>query len=194
MSAPLLTPDALVTHLRALDLKDGLIAIDGWPCSGKSTLAKRICEAFGWDCLEVDDFSRPPHEWVGHAAPGYPFPFFRHDAFAAALDDLLTHRACTYHAIDWDADALQDAPKTLTRRGPMIIEGVTALAPERASGYALRIFVESDRASVFDAIFARDGRGHEHNWRTIVMPSDELYFATRPQDRADLRVAGRGIA
>lgn len=194
MNAPLLTSDALVSRLRALDLKEGLIAIDGWPCSGKSTLAKRLCKTFGWDLLEVDDFSRPPHEWAKNAAPAYPFPFFRHEAFATALDELVTRGACTYHAIDWDADALEERPTTLTRRGPVVVEGVTSLARELTSVYDLRIFVESDRATVFDAIFARDGRDHEHNWRTIVMPSDELYFSTRPQDRADLRVAGRGFA
>lgn len=185
--------DALEAHLRGMALSDGLIAIDGLPCSGKSTLAARLSAALDWDLMEVDDFTRPTEAWRAHALPGFPFPFLRHGELAACIGALRADRRCVYRAMDWTRDALAAEETVVERaRRPLIIEGVSSLAPSLCSLYDLRIFVESDRNTVFEAIFARDGRAWEQTWRAVVMPSDDLYFATRPQDRADLIVAGRG--
>lgn len=95
--------------------------------------------------------------------------------------------------MDWRTNELSHLETRVFRGArPLLIEGVSTLAPELCPLYDVRIFVESDRATAFDSIFERDGFEWEETWRTVVMPSDDLYFATAPETRADLIVAGRG--
>ena len=56
------TVDEVVARLAELAAPT-LIAIDGLPCSGKSTLADKIQAAHGFECLYLDDFVRPRDEW-----------------------------------------------------------------------------------------------------------------------------------
>ncbi len=71
---------------------------------------------------------------------------------------------------------------------------MSVLEPGLCPSYGLRVFVESDHASVLAAAIARGDGVWEPAWRRLFMPSNDLYMATRPQDRADLLVAGRGTA
>lgn len=50
-----------------------LIAIDGPPVSGKSTLADRMVGALGGDCLYLDDFAKPEGLWLSRTSPSFPF-------------------------------------------------------------------------------------------------------------------------
>ena len=54
--------------------KPPLIAIDGLPCSGKSTLVERLSERFASDCIYLDDFVLPEADWPVGITPGFPFP------------------------------------------------------------------------------------------------------------------------
>ena len=40
-----------------------LVAIDGLPLAGKSTLADRLAVAAGAECIRLDDFVKPEAEW-----------------------------------------------------------------------------------------------------------------------------------
>ncbi len=51
-----------------------LIAIDGLPVSGKSTLADRMAAALGAECLYLDDFVKPEAFWPSRTSPSFPSP------------------------------------------------------------------------------------------------------------------------
>jgi uridine kinase len=158
MSAPLLTFDEAVELIAALPLSAEMIAIDGLPLAGKSTLADRLVEELGFGILRIDDFNHALSDWPADITPGYPFPFVRIDAFHAALRRLRSEGACAYFPMDWDAGYVSPEPRLLFRDKPIVIEGVSVLDPAVLDCYDLKLFVESDRASVLDAMIARDGR------------------------------------
>lgn len=170
-----------------------MIAIDGLPVSGKSTLATRLAAAFDLDVLGFDDFVLPRRMRTRDMAPAYPFPYFRVDAFRQAVRDLHETGACTYQPFNWKTGRISREAATIERRGPLIVEGCSTLDPTLAHHYDLRLFVESDRATLLAARTLRDGRSDATNWRDLYLPSADLYLDTRPQARADFIVAGRGL-
>jgi uridine kinase len=170
-----------------------LIAIDGRPVSGKTTLAARLEKRFGLPLLCIDDFMAPETAWRG-SAPAFPFPFFRNEAFVQAVRSLKAAGACAYNAYDWEHARIGARRRTLAWTGPLIVEGCAALQAPLAPLYDLRFFIESGAASTFDAAMARDGRAWAEEWRTLFLPSVALYMETAPQSRADHLVAGRGAA
>jgi uridine kinase len=168
-----------------------LIAIDGRPLSGKSTTALKLAARFGLPVLAYDDFFAGPGSWAGQA-PAYPFPFFRHHAFAQAIKALKREGRCSYRAYDWDAGAESAKLTEIEWRGPLIIEGCCILTEALAPLYDLRFFIESDPATTHAAAMARDGTHWEAEWRDMFLPSVDLYMKTKPQKRADHIVRGRG--
>ena len=84
--------------------------------------------------------------------------------------------------------------RTITASAPVIIEGVSALNPAIADLYALRLLVDSDPATLHDAALARGVGTWGDAWCQLFLPSVDIYMRTRPMTRADLIVAGRGLA
>jgi uridine kinase len=191
-SKTMLSFDEACALIASLPLSAEMIAIDGLPLAGKSTLAERLAEALGFGLLRIDDFNLALSDWPADIAPGYPFPFVRVEAFRAAVRALRHEGACVYYPMDWDAGYVSPEPRLLFRDKPIVIEGVSVLDPALLDCYDLKLFVESDRESVMDAMIARDGEAHKANWLSMFLPSDDIYMATRPQARADLLIAGRG--
>lgn len=169
-----------------------LVAVDGLPVSGKSTLADRMVGALGAECLYLDDFVKPEALWSSRTSPSFPFAYIRYEEFLDAVKRLAQHGRCTYRPYDWDARQVQDEPRTITLAKPVIIEGVSALHPELAPLYDLRIWVDSDAATTFSAALQRGVGAWEREWREMFLPSVDLYLESKPWERADLRVAGRG--
>jgi hypothetical protein len=60
--------------------------------------------------------------------------------------------------------------------------------------YDLRIWVESDAATVLDAARARGVGSWAREWEVMFVPSVALYLRTDPIGRADLLAAGRGVS
>ena len=185
----MLTFDQAVEHVRRLG--SGLVAIDGLPVSGKSTLADRLERELGARILYLDDFVRPESEWRGKATPGFPFPYIRYDAFMAAIGTLAAGRVARYQRYDWASGQLTDWHE-MAPEGLVVIEGVSSLHPDLASLYDLRLWVESDAATTLVASLARGVGDWEDEWRDLFMPSVALYLASEPWLRADESVAGRG--
>jgi hypothetical protein len=73
-----------------------LVAIDGLPLAGKSTLADRLAPAVGAECVRLDDFVKPETEWRSHDQPSFPFDFIRYDEFMAAVTGLATSGLCLF--------------------------------------------------------------------------------------------------
>ncbi len=169
-----------------------LVGIDGLPVAGKSTLAERMAEAIGAECIYLDDFVRPEAEWRGTAKPGFPFAYIRYDEFFATVRALARGEAVAYRTYDWAAGRLNDAERIVGVERPVIVEGVSALYPELAPLYGLSFWVASDAATTLAASLERGVGEWEREWRELFMPSVAAYLETRPEQRAMYRVAGRG--
>lgn len=52
-----------------------LVAVDGLPLAGKSTLAERLVRELGAECLWLDDFMKPEVEWPSRNTPSFPFDY-----------------------------------------------------------------------------------------------------------------------
>jgi uridine kinase len=188
----MLDVDAAVALLRSRpDLR--FVAIDGLPVSGKSTLAERLELELQASILSLDDFVRPEAEWRNLVGPAFPFPYMRYDAFQHAVATLARGGIARFRRYVWSIKALADGYHELAPGPLTVVEGVSALHPELAPLYDLRIWVESDAATTLQASLARGVGDWEQEWRQLFMPSVELYLATSPQERADCRVRGRGI-
>jgi hypothetical protein len=95
-----------------------LIAIDGFPCAGKSTLADRLAEQFALQIYGFDDFYLPEPRWPADIAPGFPFPFFRTQEFYEAVRTLKIEGRCLYHPYDWGSSHISTITHELSRTGP----------------------------------------------------------------------------
>ncbi|MGP8025823.1 MAG: uridine kinase [Acidocella sp.] len=168
-----------------------LIAIDGLPCAGKTTLAMRLQEIHGFECLHVDEFLRPEDEWHG-SQPAFPFPYIRYEEFLQAVTDLAEQGECSYAPYDWKTLAVSTTPRRITTHRPVIVEGISALVPLLEPYYGLKIFVDSDRRSIQDVARTRSLGIWLREWREIFLPSADMYMLTRPERRADMIVPGRG--
>jgi hypothetical protein len=86
-----------VVALVASQPKPLLVAIDGLPLSGKTTLAQQVTEELGAECLGLDDFVRPEAEWSSRDKPSFPFDFVRYGEFVDAVCSLAHNRRCWFH-------------------------------------------------------------------------------------------------
>jgi uridine kinase len=189
-----LTFDEVVGLVRA---QSGLrlIGIDGLPLAGKSTLAGQLAEATGGACVHLDDFVKPEAEWRWHNRPSFPFHWIPYDDFMGAVTSLAENGRCQYRPYNWESGETEDADRVVEGRdGPVIVEGVSALHPDLAPLYGLRIWVESDAATVLAASVARGVGDWMRQWEEMFLPNDGLYLETDPPARADFLLAGRGFA
>ena len=172
-----------------------LLAVDGLPLAGKTTLADRLAAAVGGACVSLDDFIRPEREWRWRDRPSFPFDFIRYDEFAGAVRGLATAGECRYRPWDYRTGERADLDRVARLLdGPVIVEGVSALHPDLAPLYDLRIWVESDAATVLDAARVRGVGNWAREWEVMFVPSVALYLRTDPVGRADLLAAGRGAS
>ncbi len=163
-----------------------IVAVDGAPVAGKSTLAKRLKAKFGLHVLGLDEF------FSGPAAPSWPFRYYRYDAFIQALDDWRQRGRFRYQPFDWLKMRVSESVREVATDGPLLVEGCSLLQPDLADRYDVAFFVESDLASRQAAQRERDGAFMADTWRDAIWPSVELYLATQPARLADHLVAGRG--
>lgn len=171
-----------------------LIAIDGLPVSGKSTLADQMIKALGAEVIYLDDFVKPEAEWRGLVSPAFPFPYIRYDEFLDTVQALGRHGKCSYFPYDWGTGQPSKEVRHVVRDKPVVIEGVSTMHPQLAPLYDLKIWVESDTDSVLQASLDRGVGNWADEWRNLFLPCVELYFAGRPKERADLIVKGRGYS
>jgi len=168
-----------------------LIGIDGLPCAGKTTLAFRLRESFGFEILQVDEFLLPEADWPNRR-PGFPFPYIRYNEFLQAVTDLAETGECSYAPFDWDTFAVSTRQRRITTKRPVIVEGISALVPLLTRYYGLKIFVQSARESALDVALVRNCGVWAEEWRKIFMPSADMYMMSNPEARADMLVPGRG--
>ena len=186
------TFDDIAERIRDL-AAPGLIAIDGLPVSGKSTLADFLSKRLELDAVYLDDFVLPERLWPTDRQPAFPFGYIRYADFMAAVVSLATSGRAEFHPFDWASGNVAEAHRTVVLDRPVLIEGVSSLHPALCRHYALGVLVDSDRSTTFEAAAARGMGEWRTVWRDWFLPSVDLYFASNPAERADVHVAGRGI-
>ena len=175
--------------------RPSLVAVDGLPCSGKSTLADRLLLALDGECIALDDFLLPERAWPPLRRPAFPFEYIRYGQFLSAVRDLALNGECAFSPFDWSTCEISPAARRVDLKKPVVVEGVSALNPEIAGLFDLRIFVESDRTTTLEVAIGRAGGGPWIEcWHSLFLPSVDLYMLSSPRERADLVVSGRGIA
>ena len=172
----------------------GLVAIDGLPCSGKTTLAERLRGAHGFECVWLDEFVRPASEWPWPRRPAYPFGFVRYGEFLDAVRTLAATGRCEYAPFDFATLAVLRERRSVTLERTVLVEGVSSLHPDLCGLYGLRLFVDSDRSTTLQAALDRGVGPWAAEWRDLFLPSVDLYMDTDPVTRADLVVPGRGVS
>ncbi len=171
-----------------------LIAIDGLPVSGKSTLADRMIEAIGAKAIYLDDFVKPEAQWRGSVEPSFPFPYIRYDEFINTVRTLHRDGSCSYFPYDWSSGREAEEARHITLAQPVIIEGVSSLHPHLKPLYDLSFCVKSDAKSKLQASLERGAGDWSDEWRNLFMPSVDIYLESNPRDRADYIVKGRGYS
>jgi uridine kinase len=189
----MLTFDEVVA-LVAPQPKPLLVAIDGLPLSGKTTLAQQVAEELGAECLGLDDFVRSEAEWSSRDKPSFPLDFVRYGEFVDAVRSLAHNRRCLFRPYNWETRRVEDLPKVVRGDGIALVEGVSTLHPDLAPLYDLRIWIESDAETTLAASLQRGVGSWAHEWEFVFLPSVELYLQTDPKARADLVACGRGGA
>lgn len=187
------TLEDVIARVAALDMPR-LVAIDGLPVSGKSTLADHLIERLGLQCIYLDDFIRPMADWPSRTRPAFPFEYIRYDGFLDAIRDLARDGVCAYAPFDWSTLSVSPDTRIVSLEKTVIIEGVSALNPAVAALYGLSIFVESDRSTTLAAALARGVGNWAPEWEQLFLPSADIYMRSRPQTRCDVIYAGRGAA
>jgi uridine kinase len=135
---------------------------------------------------------KPEAEWSSHDQPSFPFDFIRYRAFMAAVQELAAEGGCSFRPWDWATFGVAHEPREVRADRPVVIEGVSALHPDLAPLYDLRIWVGSDAASILAASHARGVGRWAREWQELFLPSVELYLRTNPLERADIVARGRG--
>jgi uridine kinase len=169
-----------------------LVAIDGLPLAGKSTLADRLAVTVGAECIRLDDFVKPEAEWRSHDQPSFPFDFIRYDEFMAAVTGLATSGRCSFRPYNFETACAESEAREVRADRLVIVEGVSALHVDLAPLYESRIWVESDAQSTLAASSQRGMGPWAREWRELFLPSVELSLHTKPWERADIFARGRG--
>ena len=181
-----------VVALVASQPKPLLVAIDGLPLSGKTTLAQQVTKELGGECLGLDDLVRPEVEWSSRDKPSFPFDFVRYDEFVDAVRSLARNRCCWFRPYNWETGRIEYLPKVVRGDGIALVEGVSTLHPDLAPLYDLRVWIESDAETTLAASFERGVGSWACEWEFMFLPSVELYLQTNPKARADVIAVGRG--
>lgn len=182
----------LLSNLELNDHRPFLIGIDGRPCSGKSTLADKLTEVLKAEALFLDDFFIPQSDWPKTIVPAFPFPYLRFREFIDGVKTLAQGHSFHYREYDWDKRNF-GAMKTINPESIVIVEGVSVLCDELMPYYTKKVLVLSNRNNELQAIAARESAENLVLWKNLYLPSVELYWQTKPWDRADILYAGRGI-
>jgi len=174
-------------------LRPLIIAIDGRPGSGKTTLAVNLEKALKAQTIYLDEFFIPQAQWPTDQTPRFPFFYFRYEEFVNGIKALARAKPFIYYSYNIQTNTLSKEPTTINPAHVIIVEGVSALNAELAPLYYKQIWVASDQETEFAAIGIRENEKNLDLWKKIYLPSVDIYCKQKPWEKADIIYAGRGI-
>ena len=180
----------LVREARAMSKKRGrvIVALDGRCASGKTTLARRLRERWGWSVLHMDHFFLRP-EQRGPERYAQPGGNIDHERFLEeVLLPLRGGERVLYRPFDCHSQALL-SPVPFDPSPVVMVEGSYACHPMLWKHYDLHAFLTVDRERQMERILAREGAEYAQVFQERWIPLEEQYFsACRVESRCDYRL------
>lgn len=177
----------LVREAWAMSKKRGrvIIALDGRCASGKTTLAKKLEERWGWSVVHMDHFFLRPEQRSPerYAQPGGNID---HERFLEeVLLPLRRGEQVRYRPFDCRSQTLLP-PVSLEPSPVVVAEGSYACHPALWKHYDLRALLTVDPERQMERILAREGAEYAQVFRDRWIPLEERYFsACRVEARCD---------
>lgn len=152
-----------------------LIALDGRCAAGKTTLANRLAEQYGWGVIHLDDFFLQPAQRTSQrlAEPGGNLD--RERLISEVLLPLTRHRPGVYRVFDCRTIGFAAVPRPLPAAPVVLLEGSYACHPDLRPLCGLHVFLTVDPGEQLRRLTARNP-ARLQDFRTRWIPMEEQYF------------------
>lgn len=152
-----------------------LIALDGRCAAGKTTLANRLAEQYGWGVIHLDDFFLQPAQRTPQrlAEPGGNLD--RERLISEVLLPLTRHRPGAYRVFDCRTMGFAAVPRPLPAAPVVLLEGSYACHPDLRPLCGLHVFLTVDPGEQLRRLTARNP-ARLQDFRTRWIPMEEQYF------------------
>lgn len=152
-----------------------LIALDGRCAAGKTTLANRLAEQYGWGVIHLDDFFLQPAQRTSQrlAEPGGNLD--RERLISEVLLPLTRHRPGVYRVFDCRTMGFAAVPRPLPAAPVVLLEGSYACHPDLRPLCGLHVFLTVDPGEQLRRLAARNP-ARLQDFRTRWIPMEEQYF------------------
>ncbi len=152
-----------------------LIALDGRCAAGKTTLANRLAEQYGWGVIHLDDFFLQPAQRTPQrlAEPGGNLD--RERLISEVLLPLTRHRPGVYRVFDCRTMGFAAVPRPLPAAPVVLLEGSYACHPDLRPLCGLHVFLTVDPGEQLRRLTARNP-ARLQDFRTRWIPMEEQYF------------------
>ena len=152
-----------------------LIALDGRCAAGKTTLANRLAEQYGWGVIHLDDFFLQPAQRTSQrlAEPGGNLD--RERLISEVLLPLTRHRPGVYRVFDCRTMGFAAVPRPLPAAPVVLLEGSYACHPDLWPLCGLHVFLTVDPGEQLRRLTARNP-ARLQDFRTRWIPMEEQYF------------------
>lgn len=152
-----------------------LIALDGRCAAGKTTLANRLAEQYGWGVIHLDDFFLQPAQRTSQrlAEPGGNLD--RERLISEVLLPLTRHRPGVYRVFDCRTMGFAAVPRPLPAAPVVLLEGSYACHPDLRPLCGLHVFLTVDPGEQLHRLTARNP-ARLQDFRTRWIPMEEQYF------------------
>ena len=133
-----------------------LIALDGRCAAGKTTLANRLAEQYGWGVIHLDDFFLQPAQRTSQrlAEPGGNLD--RERLISEVLLPLTRHRPGVYRVFDCRTMGFAAVPRPLPAAPVVLLEGSYACHPDLRPLCGLPVFLTGDPGEQLRRLTARN--------------------------------------
>ena len=155
-----------------------VVAVDGPGGAGKSTLARALADRLGASVLQTDDFASwdDPLGWWPRL-------------LAEALEPLARGERARFRRTDWSGEG-RELWREVEPAPVVILEGVSASRDAFRPYLTYAIWVDTPREERLRRGLDRDGPGARADWERWMAEEDVYVARERPDERADLVVAG----
>ncbi len=159
-----------------LDLKPcAIVAADGMCASGKTTLASRLAEEFGFEIIHMDDFFLPyemrTEDRLSQTGGNIHYERFIEEV----IIPLKENRDFEYRTFDCSSGTYGEKRK-IQQGKPVIIEGAYSLHPEIPDIYDLKIFLQISPDLQLERIKKRNGPQALEVFKEKWIPFENRYF------------------